>query len=149
MKNGSKAKDYEERIRRVCDYIYQHLDDDLSLDQLSQVAHFSKYHFHRQFAEYVGISVARFIQLMRLKRASYRLAFDKVDRIIDIALDAKFENPESFSRAFKNAFAQTPTQFRTQPEWPRWHSKYEFSHPSEEENTSMNVSIVDFKPVKV
>ncbi|WP_455220612.1 AraC family transcriptional regulator [Kaarinaea lacus] len=149
MSSESKSRIYEERIRRVCDYIYQHLDDELSLDQLSQVAHFSKYHFHRQFAEYVGISVARFIQLMRLKRASYRLAFDKEDKIIDIALEAQFENPESFSRAFKNTFDQTPTQFRVKPEWPRWHSKYEFTHPSEEESTPMNVSIVDFKDTKV
>jgi AraC family transcriptional regulator len=149
VSSKSKAKIYAERMRRVCDYIYQHLDDELSLDQLSLVAHFSKYHFHRQFAEYVGISVARFIQLMRLKRASYRLAFDKDDKIIDIALEAKFENPESFSRAFKNAFAQTPTQFRAEPEWPLWHSKYQFTHPSEEENTPMEVSIVDFKPTRV
>lgn len=149
MSGKSKVNGYEARIRRVCDYIYQHLDDELSLEQLSQVAHFSKYHFHRQFSEYVGISVARFIQLMRLKRASYRLAFDKDDKITDIALDAKFENPESFSRAFKNTFGKTPTQFRTRPEWPHWHSKYEFTHPTEEENTPMNISIIDFKATKV
>jgi len=149
MTNGSKSKVYAERIRRVCEYIYQHLDDELSLDQLSRVAHFSKYHFHRQFAEYVGISVARFIQLMRLKRASYRLAFDKDDKIIEIALDAKFENPESFSRAFKNAFGQTPTQFRTKPEWPLWHSKYQFTHLPEQDTAIMDVSIVEFKHTKV
>jgi AraC family transcriptional regulator len=149
VSNKSKATIYEERMRRVCDYIYQHLDDELSLEQLSQVAHFSKYHFHRQFAEYVGVSVARFIQLMRLKRASYRLAFDKDDRIIDIALDAKFENPESFSRAFKNTFGQTPSQFRTEPAWPHWHTRYEFTQPSKEDSTPMDVSIVDFKPTKV
>lgn len=149
MARQSTARNYEERIRRVCDYIYQHLDDDLSVEQLSQVAHFSRYHFHRQFAEYVGITVARFIQLMRLKRASYRLAFDKDDRITDIALDAKFENPESFTRAFKNTFGQTPSQFRAEPEWPRWHSTYEFTHPSEEESKPMDVSIVDFKETRV
>jgi len=149
MTNGSIAKGYEARIRRVCDYIYQHLDEDLSLDQLCQVAHFSKYHFHRQFAEYVGVNVSRFIQLMRLKRASYRLAFDSGDKIIDIALEAQFENPESFSRAFKNAFAQTPSQFRAKPEWPLWHSKYQFSQPSEEENAVMDVSITNFKGTKV
>jgi len=77
----------------------------MSLDTLYQIAHFSKFHFHRQFTGYTGITVNRFIQLMRLKRATYRLAFDKDQKIIDIALDAQFENPESFSRAFKQASA--------------------------------------------
>ena len=43
-----KANDvtrYEDRIARVCAYIEHNLDDDLSLDVLSNVAAFSKYHF--------------------------------------------------------------------------------------------------------
>lgn len=65
---------------------------------MSQIAHFPKYHFHRQFSEYTSITVFKYVQLVRLKHASYRLAFNKAERIIDIALDARFENPESFSR---------------------------------------------------
>ena len=147
--NEAKARMYAERINRVCDYINRHLDQEFSLEQLSQVANFSKYHFHRQFSEYTGVSVFRFIQLMRLKRASYRLAFDKNDRIIDIALEAQFENPESFSRAFKNTFGQTPSQFRKEPEWPTWHSKYQFSIPSVERTQAMEVTIVEFKETSV
>ena len=147
--NGTKARTYAERINRVCDYIYQHLDDELSLDQLSQLACFSKFHFHRQFSEYTGITLNRFVQLMRLKRASYRLAFDKEDRIIDIALEARFENPESFSRAFKTAFNQTPSQFRAEPKWPDWHTKVQIQLPKKEEQINMDIKIVDFKQTKV
>ena len=146
---GTRASTYAERIRRVCDYIYQHLDDELSLEQLSQVAHFSKYHFHRQFSEYTGITLNRFIQLMRLKRASYRLAFDKDDKVIDIAIEAGFENPESFSRAFKHAFDQTPSQFRAKPEWPGWHTRFEFTLPPMKEFTKMEITIVTLEPTRV
>jgi len=146
---GTKAKAYAARINRVCDFIYQHLDEELSLEQLSHLAHFSKYHFHRQFSEYTGMTVSRFIQLMRLKRASYRLAFDKEDRIIDIALEARFENPESFSRAFKHAFGQTPSQFRIEPQWPNWLAKVQLSLPIIEELQHMEIKIVDFKTTKV
>ena len=147
--NDSKAKSYAEKIERVCDYIYRHLDDDLSLEQLAQVAHFSKFHFHRQFSEYTGVSVFKFIQLMRLKRASYQLAFNRNDRIIDIALEASFENPESFSRAFKNIFEQTPSQFRKSPEWPLWHSKFLFSIPNIERKSNVEIKIVEFDETKV
>jgi len=80
----------------------------MSLNDLCKIANFSKFHFHRQFSDYTGITVRRFIQLMRLKRASYRLAFDKSEKIIDIALDAQFENPESFLVHLKTHLDKLP-----------------------------------------
>ncbi|MGZ4991725.1 MAG: AraC family transcriptional regulator [Methylobacter sp.] len=141
------TKSYTKKIDRVCNYISEHLDEDLSVDRLSQVANFSKYHFHRQFAEYTGINVAKFILMMRLKRASYQLVFNENYRIIDIAMDAGFENPESFSRAFKNIFGQTPSQFRQQPEWKCWNEKYQC--PTIERKQNMNIQVIDFDETKV
>ncbi len=138
---------YADQIDQVCEYIDGHLDQELSVETLSRVALFSKYHFHRQFSEYTGIGVSRFIQLMRLKRASYQLVFRQDMRIIDIATNARFENPESFSRAFKKAFGQTPSQFRKKPNWPAWHEKYHF--PTRIGEPDMDVSIVCFETVKV
>jgi len=144
----SKSREnlYRERFNKVFDYIDQHLDEALSVEQLSQVAHFSKFHFHRQFSDYCGISVIRYIQLMRLKRASYQLAF-RADRITEIALNAVFENPESFSRAFKNTFGQTPSEFRKQPEWQPWSERYQF--PNRDRKKTMEVKISNFKQAKV
>ena len=138
---------YAERFHRVFDYIDKHLEEELSVDLLSQLANFSKFHFHRQFSEYCGISVIRYIQLMRLKRASYRLAFNPLERIIDIALDAGFENPESFSRAFKNTIGQTPSDFRKKPEWEPWIERYQF--PNKKRNANMEVKIINFEHTKV
>ncbi len=147
--NDSKAKTYAARMSHVFDYIYQHLDDDLTLEKLSRLAHFSRFHFHRQFSEYCGITLNRFIQLMRLKRASYRLAFEKDERIIDIALEAQFENPESFSRAFKLMFGQTPSQFRNEPDWSNWHDRVQLNLPNIEESYNVDITIVDFEETKI
>jgi AraC family transcriptional regulator len=136
----TKAELYAQRFNQVFDYIETHLDDPLSVEDLSRVAYFSKFHFHRQFSEYCGISVGRYIQLMKLKRASHRLVFNPDERIIDIALAAGFENPESFSRAFKHIFGQTPTAFRKSPAWDVWHTHYQF--PKREGAKKMNVKIV-------
>ncbi|MBN0986454.1 AraC family transcriptional regulator [Amphritea pacifica] len=136
------------RINRVCDYINQNLDIELSIEQLSGVAALSKYHFHRLFSAFTGVSVVRFIQLMRLKRASFRLAFEHELRIIDIAYEAGFDSPEAFSRAFKRTFGQSPSGFRASPEWPEWHSKFQFDMPSGGE-LKMNVEIVDFTETPV
>lgn len=94
--SNTQAEKYARRFAKVLDHIESNLGETLSTELLSQVANFSKFHFHRQFAEYVGTSVGRYIQLLRLRQASYRLAFSRQDKIIDIALDAGFENPESF-----------------------------------------------------
>lgn len=140
--NDQPQNRYAQRMHRVCDYIDEHLDDALTLEQLSAVAHFSKYHFHRQFAEFMGINLFRYIQLMRLKRASYQLVFEPKMRVIDIALQSGFENPESFSRAFKKRFEQSPSEFRKHPQWLSWHTKY--PEPIKRGNPTMQVEIIDF-----
>ncbi|MDF7809407.1 AraC family transcriptional regulator, partial [Pontiellaceae bacterium B12219] len=117
--NELTMKNYAKRFERVLIYIEQHLDDALNVDVLSDVACFSKFHFHRQFSQYVGISVGAYVRQLRLKRAAHQLAFGDL-RIIDIALEAGFESPESFARAFRQAGGQSPSQFRTSPQWQPW-----------------------------
>lgn len=145
--NTALSNHYAERINKVSDYIQSHLDEDLSVEKLSQIALFSKYHFHRQFADFMGINVARYILLARLKRASYQLAFSPELKVIDIALKAGFENPESFSRAFKNIFGQTPSQFRKQPEWASWNDIMQ--KPKIERAVKMHAEIVTFPETKI
>ena len=67
---------YIQKLQLVCDYIQRHLDEDLDVDRLSQIAALSKFHFHRIFAIHIGLNVMKFIQLSRLKRASFQLAFE-------------------------------------------------------------------------
>jgi AraC family transcriptional regulator len=123
------------------------------LEALSEVAAFSKYHFHRVFLVYAGISVTRYIQLARLKRASYRLAFESGQRIIDIALEAGFESPEAFSRAFKRTFDQSPSEFRAEPLWPQWHRRFHFQAKQFElkpfGEIPMNVNVIQFETTKI
>ncbi|MGK3965569.1 GyrI-like domain-containing protein [Sorangium sp. So ce118] len=121
------ANAYIARFRRVLEHIDAHLEEDLTLERLSGVAAFSKYHFQRQFSELFGIGVHEYVKLVRLRRASYRLALPAREqaRIIDIAMASGYESPEAFSRAFKKAFGQTPSEFREQPRWDPWHATHE------------------------
>ena len=146
MKNDASSK-YDERFNQLCEFIYNHLDEELSIEKLSKIAHFSKYHFHRQFSAYMGISVIKFTQLLRLKRASYQLVFNQDIKVIDIALNSGFDNHESFSRAFKKNFKQTPTQFRNDPKWKPWHEPYNLI--TYKGNNIMQVNIINFKEAKV
>lgn len=138
---------YAARIDQVIDYIQSHLYHDLSVERLAKLVHFSKFHFHRQFSAYTGISVFRLIQLLRLKEASYRLVFNPQERITDIALAAGFENAESFSRAFKKLIGQTPSAFREAPQWTPWLEKYAINQLGGSRH--MLVDIVEFEQTRV
>jgi AraC family transcriptional regulator len=120
--NGGYAERYHARMQRVLRYIEANLDEELSIGVLSGVAAFSKHHFQRQFSNLFGMSVGRYVQLMRLKRASHRLAYRPSDRIIAIALDSGFEGPEAFARSFRRHFDQSPSEFRRDPLWSSWHA---------------------------
>ena len=123
---NSKAEEhYLARFRKVFVYVDEHLDGELSVERLGEVAGFSKFHFHRQFTELFGISVYSYIQLCRLKRASYQLAFREGRKVLDIAMASGYEGPEAFSRAFRKSMGQSPSEFRREPQWAPWLEKYE------------------------
>ncbi|NID15090.1 AraC family transcriptional regulator [Luteibacter yeojuensis] len=108
------------RFRRVLAYIDGHLDGDLSLDVLAEVAACSPYHFHRRFSALAGLPVHRYVQLSRFKRAAWQAAFRPMVSLTDVALDAGYESPEAFSRAFRQRLGQSPAAFRDAPDWRVW-----------------------------
>ncbi len=111
---------YHGRMQRVLDHIARHLDEDLDLDAVSGIAAFSKFHFHRQFTATFGISVHRYVQLARMKRASYRLAYRDAQSVTEIAMDAGYDAPDAFARAFRQRVGQSPSSFRKAPDWEPW-----------------------------
>ncbi|WP_446811142.1 AraC family transcriptional regulator [Methylomonas sp. 2BW1-5-20] len=138
---------YAMRIDRVFDYIDKHLFEPLSVNELSKQANFSRFHFQRQFSAYTGLSTTRYIQLLRLRKASYQLVFQELLSITDIGLEAGFGNAESFSRAFKKCFGQTPSQFRKHPAWQPWNERMQL--PKRIRSHKMNVTTVDFSETLV
>lgn len=140
----SAVASYHARMQRVLRHIDEHLDDDLSVDVLSGVAAFSRYHFQRQFSLLFGVSPHRYVQLVRLKRASSRLAFRTGDSILQIALDSGYEGPEAFARAFRQRLDQTPSAFRDEPHWGPWHAAC-----APLSFTDADIRIVDFPALAV
>ncbi|MHC4745443.1 MAG: AraC family transcriptional regulator, partial [Planctomycetota bacterium] len=109
----STVKLYKERIGRVLEFIRQHLDEEIPLEQFAKVAHFSPYHFHRIFTGMVGESLKEHIRRLRLQRAAMRLKH--TDRsVLEIALEAGYETHEAFTRAFGAMLGRSPSAFRSE-----------------------------------
>src|SRR3569623_2958548 len=147
-------QNYQARLRRVLDHIDRHLDADLDLDSLSGVAAFSKFHFHRQFMATFGLSVHRYVQLARMKRASYLLAYTDAQSVTEIAMDAGYDAPDAFARAFRQRSGQSPSSFRKSPDWEPWLAAFgpldnARSKLMQKNFTTDDVTIRDVHPTRV
>jgi AraC family transcriptional regulator len=120
----STVERYQLRVARVLAYIEANSEMPLSLDRMSEVANFSRHHFHRQFSGYLGMSPHRYVQFMRMRRASWRIAFRAELSVNDVALATGYEGPEAFARAFRQYTGQSPSEFRAAPDWTEWHSRF-------------------------
>ena len=102
--------DYIQSIYRVILYIEKNYSDNLTLEELSKVAHFSKYHFHRVFKSITNETLGEYIRRVRLQNSTKKLSSSK-QNITQIALDIGYETNASFSKAFKKRFGITPKEF--------------------------------------
>lgn len=149
---------YHNRFIKVLQYIdmnlEQHDEHGLSLERLSAVACLSKYHFHRQFFAVFGLTLVDYVKQLRLKRAAFMLAYRGQIKIIDIALVNGYDSSEAFSRAFRQAFGQSPSNFRKSPQWQSWQPKHQLLNKlravqMKHEAQQINVEITYFYAVKV
>ncbi len=131
---------YENQLKKVIEFIGKHLDEKLTLIQLSNIACFSKYHFHRLFTAYTGLSLQQYIRWLRLKRAAHQLIIDKDKTIIEITINAGFESHEAFTRAFKQVCGESPREFRSQLSWYIW-EKPPYCLPKQQGEIMINVAI--------
>ena len=104
-------ENYTDRLNRVLDYVYAHLEDDLSFDRLADVACLSPYHWSRIYSAMRGETIVATIRRLRLQRAADRLANSDLD-IGTVAARAGYGSTDTFGRAFKDAFAMSPAAYR-------------------------------------
>lgn len=102
---------YERRLHRVSDYIYGHLDGDLDLDRLSEIACLSPHHWHRIYRAVHGETLAATVKRLRLQRAAADLA--QTDLPVEtIAQRSGYPNLQSFNRTFKATYGLPPARYR-------------------------------------
>jgi AraC-like DNA-binding protein len=97
-------------IQKAINWIEGHLEDDISLEDISTQIRYSESHTSRSFKSYTGSTLRNYIQLRRLTKAAILLR-DKQVRILDVAVQFGFSSQEAFTRSFQQVFGITPGQY--------------------------------------
>lgn len=141
--------DYSRRIQRVIQYMGAHLDDDLDLSALAEVAHLSPYHFHRIYAGMTGETAAESLRRLRLHRAAGALIGSKT-AVSAIAKQAGYGSVAAFTRAFQAAYGTPPASYRQRGFLVMDYSAdTPASRKVKPEHAMFNVTIRDSSPVRL
>lgn len=106
-----QAKTSESVIENICEYINEHLGEDLSLVRLADINYFNPTYLSRFFKQERGLNLSEYIDNCRVRRAKELLKEDGL-KIREVAVEVGYEAAHSFTRFFKKATGMTPQEYR-------------------------------------
>jgi AraC family transcriptional regulator len=101
----------ETRLRRVLEYIRENVAEELTLEDLANVACLSVFHFCRAFKASTSSTPFEFVSNVRIQVAK-DLLLNRHNSIEDVAHFVGFSGGASFARAFKKIVGASPSQYR-------------------------------------
>ena len=105
-------------VQRMQDYIHQHIDENISLDNICGAVGYSKWHALRMFKDVFHKTPFEYIRALRLTNAALNIKSDSDVNMLDVALNTGFDSHEGFTRAFSSYFGVNPSKYREHN--PRW-----------------------------
>ncbi len=99
------------QIGKSMEYICSHIDEDLTLDSIAEIACMSRTYYCSVFKSLNGITPWEYVNIKRIDSAR-ELLRDSDKLILDIALQCGFNNSANFNRIFKKVTGLTPQHYR-------------------------------------
>src|ERR1700745_3343173 len=100
-----------ERLARAREFFDHCYDHPLSLDQISEKACFSRFHFLRLFRQAFKKTPHQYLIERRIEKAKELLASEEI-RVTDVCFEVGFQSLGSFSTLFQKRVGQAPITFR-------------------------------------
>ena len=102
---------YSDKFRNILKYIDMNYMNDITLDDLADMAGYSKYHFSRIFKKYCNTTFIAFLNQRRIKAAEMLLLNEEMS-VTNVAMQVGFSSLTTFNRVFKELKGGTPSEFR-------------------------------------
>ncbi|WP_186445852.1 response regulator [Paenibacillus cremeus] len=98
-------------IKRACEYIQTHLQEELGLKQMSDYCNLSPSYFGVLFKQYTGKSFVNYVNQTRMEQAMELLRQSDM-KIYEVAEEVGFASLPYFNRVFKTVTSMTPNEYR-------------------------------------
>lgn len=108
-----KQQKHLDKLKTVLEYIEEHYQDAITIEEISRVCHYSSSHFMKFFKKTMGCSFIQYVNDYRLNIATQLLQTTN-DSILEISQNTGFENLSYFNRIFRKKYSLTPTCYREQ-----------------------------------
>ncbi len=107
----TKQHEYVQKFMNVCNYINEHCTEDVTVDELADIAGFSKFHFARLFKQFTNVSYYDYLTRKRIEHAETLLITPDIS-ITEVAMQSGFNSLSTFNRVFKNLKNCTPSEYK-------------------------------------
>ena len=105
--------EWMQSIDQALQYMEEHLNDDINVEDVSNHVFASVSHFQRIFNLVTGYSIGEYLRNRRLSVAGRELAHSG-KKVIDVAYHYQYDTPESFSKAFVRFHGINPSDAKKQ-----------------------------------
>ena len=103
-----------EAVQRMQEYIEGHLEEELTLTELSEVSLYSPWHSYRLFKNYLEATPEEYIRKLRLSRSAMRLKQEQC-LVAEAAYECGFGSVDGYTRAFYKEFGCNPGEYVKDP----------------------------------
>ncbi len=100
-------------LNEAVNYMEEHLEDEIDLERVAQIACCSSFHFQRMFSYLADMPLSEYIRRRKMTRAAFDLRTGG-EKIIDVALKYGYESPTAFNRAFQSVHGIAPSVARAE-----------------------------------
>jgi AraC family transcriptional regulator len=101
------------KLRRVTDWMADHLSEEFSLSRVAEQSGMSVFHFTRLFKRATGVPPSQYQIKLRMD-AARRLLRETNRSVIAIGNEVGYSNPSHFARLFRKETGLTPSEYRKQ-----------------------------------
>lgn len=106
--------DQREAVRSMQNYISEHIQDEITMEDLAGAAAFSAWHARKLFIKYLNMTPAVYIRRLKLSKSALKLRDEKVS-VLEVAMDMGFGSVDGYQRAFRREFGCNPKEYATAP----------------------------------
>lgn len=99
------------QLKRVEEFVHEHLSQSISLSCLASIAGLSRMHFGAQFRHTTGMSPYQYVLREKIRHAQHLLSSSPTS-LLQTTLDVGFLSQSHFSTVFKRVVGYTPARWR-------------------------------------